>query len=384
MLDLAQLGRLVRTARRSKTPRISQTNLASKVGVTQSFISDLENGRLRLGPRDPEILQTIADFLEIALEDAGPETTPLDPTRTFGYLPHAKHPTRFRDKIRNNRFVVTMEIHPPKGVGLKRFEREALELKRFADAVNVTDNQRALLKLSPVASSRVLLELGVEPICQLACRDRNRLSLQSEILSAYVLGIRNFFVIMGDPPEIGDHPDAQPVFDLHSVQMLEVATKLRSGFDMTGNRLNKCPADIFLGSACNPFPPDYAVEVSKLRAKMRAGAEFFQSQPVYDPEGFKEFLKHVKPYGAKIIAGYIPILDEKTLDMLTGIPGVHLPNDVAEHLQKAGDIAAEGLAVAKDHLTALFEIADGVHLMNISAVTPSLKVMEAVSPHLQR
>lgn len=384
MIDLVQFGRLVKLARRSRKPTISQVELAKKVGVTQSFISDLENGRLRLGPRDPAVLEAIADTLDVALEDAGPETTPLDPTQTFGYLPPSPHPTHLRDKLRNGRFIITMEIHPPKGVGLKRFQREALELKQHADAVNVTDNQRALMKLSPIASARVLLELGIEPICQIACRDRNRLGLQSDLLSAYVLGIRNFFIIMGDPPEIGDHPDAQPVFDLHSVQTLEVAAKLRSGFDMSGGRLNKTPRDIFLGSACNPFPSDMAVEISKVRAKIRAGAEFFQTQPVYDVNGFRQFLKQIKPLGAKVIAGYIPILDRKTLDMLTEIPGIRVPESLKERLHGSDDIAGEGTAIARDTLLALSEIADGIHLMNISRVTPSVKLLEAIRKDLPR
>jgi 5,10-methylenetetrahydrofolate reductase len=354
------------------------------VGVTQSFVSDLENGRLRLGPRDPEKLEAIAKELGISLEDAGQYRSLLDPTLSLGYLPTPEHPTRFIDKIRSGRFVVTMEIHPPKGVGLKRFEREALELKQYADAVNVTDNQRALLKLSPIAASRILLELGLEPICQMTCRDRNRLGMQSDILSGYVLGIRNFFFIMGDPPEIGDHPDAQPVFDLHSVQALEVASKLKLGLDMHGNALNKAPADILLGSACNPFAPDPAVEVSKLKAKARAGAEFFQTQPVYDTSKFKEFLRLVKPLGLKIIAGYIPVLDLKTLEMLEDIPGVALPGWFDQRLKNAPDIGAEGLAVARDTVSELAEVASGVHLMNVSRVTPSLKVMEAVGKGLGR
>ncbi|HDS29831.1 MAG TPA: helix-turn-helix domain-containing protein [Firmicutes bacterium] len=378
MSNVVQFGKLVRSARRSKIPRISQTQLAKKVGVTQSFISDLENGHLRLGPRDPEILKSIADYLDISLENSVSSAISVAPAQPAEFTSLNEIPSGFRDKIRTNRFVVTMEIHPPKGVGLKRFQKEAMELKNFADAVNVTDNQRALLKLSPVAGSRMLLEFGIEPICQIACRDRNRLGLQSEILSAYVLGVRNFFIIMGDPPEIGDHPDAQPVFDLHSVQMLEVAARLRTGWDMSGNRLNKSPSDIFLGSACNPFPLDTAVEVSKIRAKMRAGAEFFQSQPVYEPARFREFLKLVKPYGAKIIAGYIPILDHKTLEMLTGIPGIRLPDRIASHLSKTDDIGREGLAIAIDHIHELSEFSDGIHLMNISKVEPSLKVMEGM------
>jgi len=382
MIDLVRFGRLVRTARRTKTPRISQVELAKRVGVTQSFISDLENGRLKLGPRDPEILDGIADILGISTEEA--DRTPLDPSDKFGYLPPPTQSGSLGEKLQRGQFVVTMEIHPPKGVGLKRFQREAMELKEFADAVNVTDNQRALLKLSPIASARVLLELGLEPICQMACRDRNRLCLQADILSAYVLGVRNFFIVMGDPPEIGDHPDAQPVFDLHSVQMLEVACKLRMGFDMVGHRLNKAPRDMFLGSACNPFPLDRAVELSKVRAKLRAGAEFFQTQPVYDVKGFREFLKTVRPLGAKVIAGYIPILDERTLEILRQIPGIALPDKVSERLEKAGNIEREGLAIACDTIEELIDCADGIHMMNISRVTPSVNVVRQVRRKLGR
>jgi len=384
MIDLVRFGRLVRLARRRASPRISQTQLAEIASVTQSFVSDLESGRLRLGPRNPEIIDKIAETLGISLEDAHLDATPLDPTDTFGYLPPRAHPSGFRDKVRGGEFVLTMEIHPPKGVGLRRFQEEALELRQYADAVNVTDNQRALLKLSPIASSRVLLELGVEPICQMACRDRNRLGLQAEMLSAYVLGIRNFFIIMGDPPEIGDHPDAQPVFDLHSVQMLEVAVKLRSGFDMAGNKLNKAPSDIFLGSACNPFALDPAVEVSKLKAKIRAGAEFFQTQPVNDTKKFKAFLKLAKPLGAKIIAGYIPILEQRTLELLSAIPGVVLPDKVRSRLEKASDFEREGLAIAVETVEELAELADGVHLMNISRVRPSVMVLRELGERIRR
>jgi len=382
MIDLVRFGKLVKTARRSRIPRISQTQLAEAVDVTQSFMSDLENGRIRLGPRDPEKLDKIAEILGLHLEDAGMDLTTLDPSDTLGYIPPSPHPKKFQEKLKNGRFVVTMEIHPPKGVGLKRFQREALELREFADAVNVTDNQRAILKLSPVASGRVLLELGIEPICQIACRDRNRLGLQSEVLSAYVLGIRNFFFIMGDPPEIGDHPDAMPVFDLHSVQMLEVAGKLRSGFDMSGNRLNKAPREVFLGSACNPFALDMAVEISKIKAKIRAGAEFLQTQPIYDIEQFEKFLRKVKPLGIRIIAGYIPIMDGRTLELIEEIPGIVLPVKVRKALEKTSDIEVEGLAIARDMVTGLSGMADGIHLMNVSRVRPSVSLMRQLRDYL--
>jgi len=382
MIDLVRFGYLVKTARLARKPKLSQAELARIANVTQSFISELENGRLKLGPRDPEKLELIAQTLGISLEDAGTPSV-IEPSITLGYTPTPKHPRRFKEKLKNGEFVLTMEIHPPKGVGLKRFEREALELKKYADAVNVTDNQRALLKLSPIASARILLELGIEPICQLTCRDRNRLAMQSDILSAYVLGIRNFFLIMGDPPEIGDHPDAQPVFDLHSVQALEVASRLRLGYDMHGNALNKAPSDILLGSACNPFAVDLAVEISKLKAKARAGAEFFQTQPVYDVPRFKEFLKHAKPLGVRIIAGYIPILDAKTLEILSSIPGVALPESLVERLKEAQDIEQEGLAIARDTLPEIAELTNGLHLMNISRVTPSLKVLEHIGAMLE-
>ncbi|MFH1676545.1 MAG: methylenetetrahydrofolate reductase [bacterium] len=378
MFDLTRFGRLVRHVRRSRTPKLTQIRLAEEIGITQSFVSDLENGKLVLGPRDQSILEKISLFLDIPMEDAGFELSRLDPSSTFGYLPPASPPNSLQEKIRSGKRVITMEIHPPKGVGLKRFEREANEIREYADSVNVTDNQRALLKLSPIASSRILLELGIEPICQMTCRDKNRLALQADILSGYVLGVRNFFIIMGDPPEIGDHPDAQPVFDLHSVQALQTASKLRSGYDMAGNRLNKAPRDIFLGSACNPFPLDLAVELSKVRAKIRAGAEFFQTQPVYDIEGFKKYHKAIKSLGVRIIAGYIPILDRQTLDILSEIPGVHFPEPLKMRLENSSDIESEGLSIARDTVLELLEIAGGVHLMNISSVQPSIRVLSSI------
>jgi 5,10-methylenetetrahydrofolate reductase len=166
--------------------------------------------------------------------------------------------------------------------------------------------------------------------------------------------------------------------------MLEIAGKLRSGYDMMGNKLNKAPREVFLGSACNPFPPDMAVEISKIKAKIRGGAEFLQTQPVYDVPAYKDFLRHVKPLGIKIIAGHIPILDQRTLELIESIPGIALSDSVRERLESASDIEREGLAISRDILLELAGVADGIHLMNIARVQPSLALIKQVREHLPK
>ena len=175
-----------------------------------------------------------------------------------------------REKLEKGKFCVTAEFEPPKGVDLKA-TIEKLEFYRKVDGVNVTDNQRAVMRLGPIATSHILIDNGIEPICQFTCRDRNILGLQSDLLNAYVLGIRNVVVMGGDQPKFGDHPDAKGVFELDAVGLMKTIKKLKSGYDFAGNKLEGVP-DFFVGAVMNPGAGDSDVEVSKTKAKADARA----------------------------------------------------------------------------------------------------------------
>jgi 5,10-methylenetetrahydrofolate reductase len=164
---------------------------------------------------------------------------------------------------------------------------------------------------------------------------------------------------------------------------MDVISRMKHGFDMGGNKLNRAPKDILIGSAANPFPLDLSVEMSKIKAKIRAGAEFFQTQPVYDIPKFKNFLKLVKPLGIRVIAGYIPIVDRRTLEIMEDIPGVVMPRAMVERLENSADIYGEGIALARDTILELHDMVDGIHMMNIGRVTPSLKVLELVKEQVK-
>jgi len=243
--------------------------------------------------------------------------------------------------------------------------RDAAILKDIADAVNVSDNQRAVMRMSPLAASSILQENGIETIMHITCRDRNRLALQSDLIGASSMGIRNVLVMSGDHPVKGDHEGAKPVYDVDSVQLLGIIQNLNQGFDLSGNRLDG-RTDIFAGAVTNTELNEAGL--IKFRKKIRMGASFFQTQAVFDVRSFSEFMEKINEMESKrvkIIAGIIPLRSERSAHFLNKVPGIKVPVDMIRQIKEAKNPEAEGIKIAAGIIKELRTLCDGVHIMPV-------------------
>jgi 5,10-methylenetetrahydrofolate reductase len=282
----------------------------------------------------------------------------------------------FREKLAKGQFVFTAEIGPPKGVDLKKTLAEMRAMGGDLDAINVTDLQGGIMKLGSLALSHLLIDEGREPIFQLTASARNKLAIQSELLSAHVLGIRNVLLLGGDPPSVGDHKDAKPVYDLDTMGLFQAAQTLKRGTDLAGNKLEGEP-DLFIGGAVNPGAKDLEVERQKTQKKIELGCQFFQSQAVFDPRVFDAFLAKVHPVrGAAsngvnhvhtpIIAGIILLKSAKMARYMNEhIPGISVPEDLIREVDGAADKEKKAVEIAVRLVRALQPRAQGIHLMPI-------------------
>jgi len=268
--------------------------------------------------------------------------------------------------LTSGRFVVTAEVAPPKGVNVERVLDEAEAIKSRVTAFNVTDQQSSVMRFGSLATCRLLYERGLEPILQITCRDRNRLALQSDLLSAYGLGIRNVLCLTGDHQQLGDHPQAKPVFDLDSVQLLDTARTLEQGKDMAGNDLEGAPR-FFLGAVVTPDADPLEPQILKMEKKMQAGAQFFQTQAVYDTENFKNFMKQVSHFNVPVMAG---ILILKSVGMArflnSNVAGVNVPEELIEELKKDREKTKSGRTGVEIAVRTIEQVKDccrGVHIM---------------------
>ena len=280
-----------------------------------------------------------------------------------------------KEKLEHGKFAVTAELEPPKGTDLSRVF-ETLGYYKDVDAVNVTDNQRGIMRLSPIAMSRILIEKDIEPICQFTCRDRNVLALQSDLLGATVLGIRNILVMGGDDPKHGDHPNAKPVFEITAVGLLEIASKLNSGHDLAGNNVVG-NTNMFIGAVVNPGASDIDTETSKFKAKVNSGAEFFQTQAVYEPEKLKAFIERIEEFDVKIIAGIIPLKSAKMARFMNEkVPGINVPGAMISDIEQSNEPAKTGIEQAVRLINQLRRICHGVHLMTIGREESIAEIIE--------
>lgn len=273
------------------------------------------------------------------------------------------------EKIRAKTFVVTTELTPPKGIDLSDIFAKAQALKGWVDGINLTESPRARMAIEPKSVARLLLERGVEPIVQFTARDRNRIALQSDILGAAALGVSNAVFMTGDDPKNGDHPDAKPVFDLTTAEMLSAARALRSGKDMSGNELKGAP-DLFIGATANPGAKDLAAEVENTRRKIDAGAQFLQTQALYDAPSLIRYLEALKADGLALLVGIIPLKSIKMATWLNGnVPGISVPDVLLEEMQSvAGDADAElrkGIEISARIIKEVRPYCAGVHLMTM-------------------
>jgi methylenetetrahydrofolate reductase (NADPH) len=277
-----------------------------------------------------------------------------------------------RERLASGGFAVTAEISPPRGASTQPITKTAAHLKGWVDAVNVTDNQGSNVRLASWAGSLALLQAGLEPVMQMTCRDRNRIALQSDLLGASALGIRNILVMTGDHPKFGDHPGAKPVFDLDSVQLLWALRTMRDQHVLLSGRTLDPAPDCFLGAVENPFAPPVEFRADRLGKKVAAGAQFVQTQFVFDVPAFARWMTQVRDLGltegCKILAGVGAVRSVKALDyMQNHVPGVEVPDHVFQRLRSVppGHQAKEGIKLAAEIVRQVAEIEGvaGVHLL---------------------
>jgi methylenetetrahydrofolate reductase (NADPH) len=273
--------------------------------------------------------------------------------------------SKFKEKLESGEFVVTGEIGPPKGVGLEKCLQDAEVLRGQVTAINVTDLQSAVLRIGSLAVSAKLVERGLEPIYQLTCRDRNRLALQSDLLSAWALGIENVLCLTGDHPIMGDHTEAKPVYDLDSVQLLKAASTLNQGHDMSGHELESSP-DFFLGAVVTPGAEPLEPQVIKMKKKVEAGARFFQTQAVYETERFEQFINQVQGFNIPVIAGVV-ILKSAAMAkfMNSNVAGINVPDSIINEMEETAkeDRKKKSVEVTARILRQIKPFCHGIHIM---------------------
>ena len=274
--------------------------------------------------------------------------------------------------LESGAFAVTAEITTPKGADLSGFRKRAEFFRGRVDAVNVTDNQAAAVHLSSAACAAELVRLGVEPVFQLTCRDRNRIALQSEFLGALSLGARNVLCLTGDHTHFGDEVQARGVFDLDSVQLIQALNNLIEKGRFIGGGKLEGKVEAYLGGAAGPFADPMGAQVRKLRKKVQAGARFIQTQGVFDLERFERWMAAVRAEGlhkqTKILAGIIPVRSAKAARyMRDQVPGIRIPDAVMERFEKAADVKEEGVRFAVEAIEAVRKVEGvaGVHIMAI-------------------
>ena len=265
--------------------------------------------------------------------------------------------------------ALTAEVMPPRGGDPSRSLAAAGALRGWVHAVNVTDGSRAVMRMSSLALCRLLLDAGIEPVLQLACRDRNRIALQAELLGAHALGVRNLLCLTGDPVRAGDQPGARPVNELEAVRLLQLVQQFNGGQDPVQGELPDGPTDLFAGAAADPQSASWSGLKSRLLRKKQAGARFVQTQMVMDAEALKRFVGDLAaPLDLPVLAGVFLLKSARNAAFINRVvPGANIPQAVIDRLAAAPDPAAEGVAIAAEQVGAYLQIAQGVHLMAIKA-----------------
>ena len=274
---------------------------------------------------------------------------------------------RFKEALEAGDFAITAECGPPKGTDISELKEHAKHLLGKVHALNVTDNQSSVMRAGSLAISKVLLDMGHDPIYQLTCRDRNRLAIQSDLLSAHILGIKNVLCLTGDSISVGDHKEAKAVFDLESVQLLKLVDTMNNGKDMAGNDL-KGATGLFAGAVVTPEANPVEPQLMKFSKKVRVGAKFFQTQAIYDIEKFKTFMEYSRRFDTKILAGILLLRSAGMANFLNAnVPGITVPQHLIDELKAAGKEKALdcGMDIAARQIKELKGICDGVHVMAI-------------------
>ncbi len=281
--------------------------------------------------------------------------------------------------LANGTFAVTGELGPPKSADVDLIKKKAGYLKGYVDAVNITDNQTAIVRMSSIAAGVLALNEGIEPVIQITCRDRNRIAIQSDVLGAYALGLRNILCLTGDHQVFGNHPTSKNVFDMDSIQLIQMLKNMRDeqkfacGDEIRNSK--KAPIvepKIFIGGAANPFADPFEFRVIRLAKKTAAGVNFIQTQCIYDFERFEAWMRQVRNRGlhekVKILAGVTPLKSPRMANyMRENVAGLSVPDYYIDRLSKAQDAAEEGIKICVEQIHKLRDIKGvaGVHIMAI-------------------
>lgn len=273
-----------------------------------------------------------------------------------------------KNKNAHNQFAITVELDPPKSASSTKTEKDIQKIASVVDAVNIADCPMARLRMSPIALASIIQQrYCVESIFHLTCRDRNIIGLQAELLGAAALGVHNILTLTGDPTDIGDHPHAQGVFEIDSNGLIEIAHTLNHGYDMNGHELDSS-TDFYIGTTANPGADDLDKELKRLESKKLKGAQFVQTQPIYEIKKAEEFLSGAKEIGLPVLFGIVPLKSIKmALYFNNNVPGVHVPQSILNIMEKGN--RDTGLAIAKDLANSLRDIhSDGAHIMPVNDI----------------
>ncbi|UCH50450.1 MAG: methylenetetrahydrofolate reductase [Chloroflexota bacterium] len=282
-----------------------------------------------------------------------------------------------REKLQNGKFVVTAEIGPAKGVDIQEFNENAELLKGRVDAVNCTDQQSAVMRLGSLAACHLLKQKGVEPVFQMTCRDRNRIALQSDLLNAYVMGVENVLCLTGDYVTLGDHPDAKPVFDLDSVSLLHAARKLEQGKDLADKELKGTPK-FFLGACVTPGADPVEPQLIKMERKVKAGAQFFQTQAIYEPNTFEAFMKEAKKFGVPVLVGIVVLRSAAMAKFMNrNVAGIHVPDALIDEMDQAENKLQKGIEIAARLINEMKGMCQGTHIMAIGLESKVPAIIDA-------
>jgi len=274
-----------------------------------------------------------------------------------------------KEVLTKGQFAVTAEMAPPKGIDLSHLIECAKAVKGRVHGVNVTDFQSAVMRVTSLATCKILKDNGLEPVLQVTGRDRNRIAIQGELLSAGVFGIENVLALTGDYTVVGDHPHAKPVYDLDSVGILQAASTLSSGKDMSGNELKGAPC-FYLGACVTPRYDPLELQIIKMEKKIKAGAKFFQTQGVFEIETMRKFRELTKHLDCKILAGIIPLKSAGMANFMNkNVPGIYVPQELIDRMKGAENKVKEGITIAGEFIRQIREegLCDGVHIMAIGA-----------------
>jgi methylenetetrahydrofolate reductase (NADPH) len=288
--------------------------------------------------------------------------------------------SHFQRVLEAGHFSVSAEIGPPMSANAEYVRKGARALKGYVDAANVTDNQTAMVRMSSIAASLLAKEEGVEPIVQMTCRDRNRIAIQSDLLGAYALGLKNLLCLSGDHQVFGNHPQAKNVYDIDSIQLIQALHRMKEESVFISGRPTKRPACFFLGAAAHPTADPPELQMIRLHKKIEAGAQFIQTQAIYDLERFDKWMEEVRKAGlhkkAYFLAGILVNKSLKSLEMTGQVAGIYVPDSLIERMRNASDYQEEGVAIALELIDGVRKIegVSGIHIMAVGweSIVPTL------------